>query len=151
MKIRKILLLLVSMFFLCTLAAVAAAERPGGLAEPPPVEWSYELGRGEGHFVQQTKDGGLILTGWVDSGQANTDVFLAKYDSAGRNLWLQTYQGYGYNDSHCAREISGGDYIVAAETKSKDAYDHDVYILRTDGKGNPLWETIFGGDRKSVV
>ncbi len=145
LKIRKILLLLVSMFFLCTLAAVATAERPEGTTEPPPVEWSYELGRGEGHFVQQTRDGGLILTGWVDSGQANTDVFLAKYDSAGRNLWLQTYQGYGYNDSHCVREISGGDYIVAAETKSKDAYDHDVYILRTDGKGNPLWETIFGG------
>ena len=130
------------MFFLCTLAAVATAERPEGTTEPPPVEWSYELGRGEGHFVQQTRDGGLIVTGWVDSGQANTDVFLAKYDSAGRNLWLQTYQGYGYNDSHCVREISGGDYIVAAETNPKMPMIM-MFICAHRRQGNPVGNNIW--------
>ncbi len=144
MLMKKILPFFISALFLCAPAGDAAAGRPDAAA--PAVEWSYTFGRGEGHNVAQTKDGGLILTGWIDSGQANTDVFLAKYDSAGRNLWRQTYPGNGYNDSHCVREVAGG-YIVAAETKSKDAFDHDIYIVRTDGKGAPLWEKIFGGAR----
>lgn len=147
MKMRKMLLFLLSLLFICALAGVSAAERPGAAAASPAVEWSNAFSRGEGHFVEQTKDGGLILTGWIDSGGAGSDVFLAKYDGGGSNLWLQTYRGYGYNDSHCVREVSGGGYIVAGETKSKDAYDHDVYVVRTDGKGALLWEKVFGGAR----
>ncbi|MDD4334144.1 MAG: hypothetical protein PHY77_00870 [Desulfotomaculaceae bacterium] len=147
MKTRKMLLFLMSALFLCALTGVAAAERPDAAISSPAVEWSYVFGRGEGHFVEQTKDGGLILTGWIDSGEANSDVFLAKYDGGGSNLWLQTFSGNGFNDSHCVREVRGGGYIVAAETKSKDADDHDIYVVRTDGKGALLWEKVFGGPR----
>jgi len=142
-------LLLLVLLFLCTLAScVSAAEQDGAAgAAAPAVELSCAFDRGEGHFVGQTKDGGLILTGWIDSGGAGADVFLAKYDSAGRNLWFQTYQGYGYSDSHCVREVSADGFIAVGETKSKDAYDHDVYVVRTDGKGILLWEKVFGGPR----
>ncbi len=145
MKMRIMPLFLFVSFFLCAMAGVSGAEQAGSAA--PAVEWSNAFARGEGHFVEQTRDGGLILTGWIESGGNGADIFLAKYDGGGRNLWLQTYQGYGYNDSHCVREVSGGGFIVAGETKSKDADDHDVYVLRTDGKGILLWEKVFGGPR----
>lgn len=145
MKMRVMPLFLFVSFFLFAIAGVSGAEQAGPAA--PAVEWSNAFTRGEGHFVEQTRDGGLILTGWIESGGNGADVFLAKYDGGGRNLWLQTYQGYGYNDSHCVREVSGGGFIVAGETKSKDANDHDVYVVRTDGKGILLWEKVFGGPR----
>ncbi|MDD4369386.1 MAG: hypothetical protein PHP39_10705 [Oscillospiraceae bacterium] len=151
MKMKRMPLLIPVILFLCALAGVDAAGQAGAAAAAgvavPALDWSNAFAQGEGHFVEQTKDGGLILTGWIDSGGAGSDVFLAKYDGGGRNLWLQTYRGYGYSDSHCVREVSGGGFIVVGETKSKDAYDHDVYVMRTDAKGAPLWEKVFGGPR----
>ncbi len=129
MKMRKMpLFLLISLFF-CAMAAGASADGQTGTdgADVPAVEWSYTFNRGEGHFVEQTRDGGLILTGWTDSGGAGADVFLAKYDSGRRSLWLQTYQGYGYATAIESGRFSGGGFILPiGETKSKDAYDHDV-------------------------
>jgi len=148
LKIIKMLLFLLASLFLCPMAGVSAAEQAGAAGtDAPPVEWSYTFARGEGHFVEQTGDGGLVMTGWVDSGGAGSDVFLARYDRAGSRLWLRTYRGNGYSDGHCVREVSGGGFIVVGETKSRDAYDHDVYVVRTDGKGVPLWEKVFGGAR----
>jgi len=146
LKTGKLLLFFISALFLCVPAGVAAG-RPVAPVAPPTVEWSQSFGRGEGHYVEQTEDGGFILTGWLDAEGGSSDVFLAKFDGGGNNIWQETYHGNGYNDSHCVREVSGGGYIVAAETKSKDAFDHDVYVVRTDGEGTPLWEKILGGAR----
>lgn len=148
MKMRKMLLFLLVSLYLSAAAGLSAIEQAGAAgADAPPVEWSYSFAQGEGHFVEQTRDGGLILTGWIDSGGAGSDVFIAKYDGGGRNLWFQTYRGNGYSDGHCVREVRGGGFIAVGETKSKDAYDHDVYVVRTDGKGALMWEKVFGGAR----
>lgn len=148
MKVIKVLLFLLAALFLCAMAGVSAAGQAGTAGTAAPAaEWSDAFDQGEGHFVEQTRDGGLILTGWIDAGGAGADVFLAKYAGGGRKIWLQTYQGYGYSDSHCVREVSGGGFIAAGETKSKDAYDHDVYVVRTDNQGALLWEKVYGGPR----
>lgn len=149
MKTGKMLLfLLFSLFCYTALPGLFYTENAdAAAAAPPEVEWSYSFEEGEGHAVEQTRDGGLILTGWSESGGAGSDVFLAKYDSAGSRLWQYNYRGYGYSDSHCVKEISGGGFIVAGETKSRDAYDHDVYVVRTDSKGLLVWEKMIGGAR----
>jgi hypothetical protein len=116
-------------------------------AENPEVEWSHIFEKGEARFVEQTSDGGYILTGWIESHPEGSDVFLARYDSGGNRLWLKTYRGNGYSNGHCVKEVSGGGFIIAGETKSKNGYDHDVYVVRTDAKGGQLWEQTFGGER----
>jgi len=114
-------------------------------AKTPELEWTHNFEKGEGHFVEQTKDGGYILTGWTESRQEGSDVFLAKCDRDGNRLWMKTYQGNGYSDSHCVQEVKGGGFIIVGETKSKYGYDHDVYVVRTDEKGGQLWSKTFGG------
>ncbi len=147
MKMKKGLLLIFISLLFCAATPGALITGEAAAVTPPEVEWSYTFEEGEGHFVEQTKDGGLILTGWIESGGAGSDVFLAKYDGGGSRLWFNTHRGNGYSDSHCVREVSGGGFIIVGETKSRDAYDHDVYVVRTDGKGGLLWEKTFGGVR----
>lgn len=149
MKLKKVLLFIfASLFFSSAMLGMFFTARAGAAPETAPeAVWSYAFEEGEGHFVEQTRDGGLILTGWIESGGAGSDLFLAKYDSAGGRLWQYTYRGNGFSDGHCVREVSGGGFIIAGETKSGDAYDHDVYVVRTDSKGVLQWEKTFGGAR----
>ena len=133
------------LLFLTMLGVFFTDSAKAASAKTPEVEWSHNFEKGEGHFVEQTKDGEYILTGWTESGQDGSDVFLAKCDRDGNRLWMKTYQGNGYSDSHCVQEVKGGGFIIVGETKSKYGYDHDVYVVRTDEKGGQLWSKTFGG------
>lgn len=149
MKTKKILLyFLPALFFFIVIQGVFFAESAtAAFMKTSEVEWTHTYEKGEACFVEQTKDGGYVLTGWVECPQENTDVFLAKYDRSGNRLWLKTYRGYGYSNGHCVKEVDGGGFIVAGETKSEYGFDHDVYVVMTDEKGNPVWEKNFGGER----
>lgn len=115
-----------------------ASGEEGGLV------WLTPLGRGEARFVTETADGGYAVTGWVESAES-TAVFLAKCDAQGRLLWQQEFYGNGYSCGYCMRELKEGGFIVVGDTKSQQGYDHDVYVVRTDERGQALWEKTFGG------
>ncbi|MDD4588486.1 MAG: hypothetical protein PHC60_08875 [Heliobacteriaceae bacterium] len=145
MQISKVSLLCLLSFGLTTPGVFFAAPAEAAV-KTPAVEWFCTTEKGEAHFVEQTKDGGYVVTGWIESGQEGPDVFLAKYDGKGNRLWRKTYRGSGYSDGHCVKAVGGG-FIIAGETKSRDGYDHDVYLVRTDEKGDRIWEKNFGGER----
>ncbi|MDD4238516.1 MAG: hypothetical protein PHT62_08170 [Desulfotomaculaceae bacterium] len=145
---RKLLFFLFSLFFCLSAQELFFVEREqANSAKTPEVEWLSTFEKGEAHFVEKTKDGGYILTGWTESNQVGSDVILARYDGGVNRLWLKTYRGNGYSDCHCVKEVSEGGFVLAGETKSKHGYDHDVYVVRTDEKGELIWEKEFGGER----
>ncbi|SMB93233.1 hypothetical protein SAMN00808754_0823 [Thermanaeromonas toyohensis ToBE] len=111
----------------------------------PVLEWSHTLGIGEARCVVQTKDGGYVLTGWTNSGQEGSEVFLVRCNEKGNILWSKTFKGNGHSCGYSVKEVREGGFIIVGDTKSKDGYDHDVYVVRTDEKGEPLWERNFGG------
>jgi hypothetical protein len=105
-------------------------------------EWSQTLGGANndyGSSVQQTSDGGFIITGFTDSfGAGSLDVYLVKTDEDGNEEWSQTFGGAEWDEGYSVQQTSDGGYILTGITESFGAGSRDVYLIKTDQNGNVL-------------
>jgi len=86
----------------------------------------------EGNSVQQTSDGGYIISGYTASFAAEEfDVLLIKTDSFGDTLWTKTFGGIGDDRSYSVQETSDGGYIITGTTPENSDY-YDVWLIKTE-------------------
>ncbi len=107
-----------------------------------------------GKHVQQTLDGGYIVTGWStcnpDPGSYDDDVILIKTDANGDTVWTRHFGG-GYPDwGHSVRQTSDSGYLAVGFWESREPYDLDVYLIKTDSQGDSLWTRTYGGGMPDV-
>jgi hypothetical protein len=115
-------------------------------------QWDKTFGgtdKDVGYYVQQTSDGGYIITG-VTGGNAwliktnsignkewdKTGDRLIKTDSDGNETWSKIFVGYLLN---FVQQTTDGGYIVTGEK------DSDVRLIKTNSTGNTDWENTFPG------
>lgn len=97
--------------------------------------------------VQQTSDGGYILTGTTKSyGIGLEDIWLIKTDSQGQTTWTKTYGGSSNDEASAVQQTVDGGYIVAGITSSFGADPDNGYLVRTNSTGDTLWTRTYGGD-----
>ncbi len=96
--------------------------------------------------VQQTSEGGYIIAGTTFTyGAGGTDAWLLKTNANGTRLWDKTYGGTGNESAASVQQTTDGGYIIAGTTSSYGAGGTDAWLLKTDFRGNRLWDKTFGG------
>ncbi len=95
--------------------------------------------------VQQTADGGYIITGSTKSfGAGGYDIYLIKTNSMGDTLWTKTYGGNTDDYGRHVQQTTDGGYIIVGETYNS-SFLMEVYLIKTDSSGSILWKKNYGG------
>lgn len=99
-----------------------------------------------GFSVRQTSDGGYIISGETGFGAGDYSVFLIKTDTNGNLVWSKTYGGPGFNYGYCVDQTDDGGYIISGFGENVNGGSvADVYLIKTNANGYPLWRHIYGG------
>ncbi len=83
----------------------------------------------QGNSLQQTTDGGYIVTGFRDTAVQNPCLWLLRTDTNGDTLWTKTYG----HDRCCGESVqltSDGGYIIAGWTYEFGAGEADIWLLK---------------------
>jgi len=100
----------------------------------------------DGRCVRQTYEGGFIIAGgtWV-SNRRSYDVLLIKTNSQGDTLWTKTYGDTGMDYGWSVQQSRDSGYVIVGETSSRGAGRGDVFLIKTDWRGDTLWTRAYGG------
>ncbi|MCX7757440.1 MAG: hypothetical protein N2166_03900 [candidate division WOR-3 bacterium] len=108
----------------------------------PSQSWVKTFG-GEynerGYAIERTLDNGFIIAGPAYYYPYTVSaIYLAKTDALGNLQWARYYDlDQGEIIPHTIKLTSDGGYIICGEA------NNNIFVLKTDVNGNPLWEQTF--------
>lgn len=104
--------------------------------------WDYS------NDVIQTVDNGYIIAGFTgEPGEA--DALLIKTDEFGNLEWELTFGDSGEDGAYSVAQTLDGGYIVSGYMFTEEN-NEDVWLFRTDGNGEMLWEKTFFTDDDGI-
>lgn len=135
------------------------------------IAWEKSFG-GTGYEsardIVETPDGGFLVLGETNSTDggviagygATKDIWLLKLNAAGNLSWQKRYGGTGLDIGNKIKQMSDGNFLIAASTASHDGdikenrsttgYT-DGALLKVDGNGKLLWSQCYGGSRNDEL
>lgn len=111
------------------------------------MDFSDRKGNGEGNSIQQTEDGGYVITGYIyEDVIKNSDVFLIKFNNEGQEIWRNFFGNNENNGGNSVRQTMDGGYIITGYTRMEATPTANVYLIKIDNTGQGIWERDFGGN-----
>lgn len=110
-------------------------------------EWNREFGSmdfpGTARDIQQTTDGGYIITGLTGPYGKGWNAWLIKINEDGSEVWNKTFGGIKEDWANSVIEKEDG-YIIGGYTKSFGSGEEDFWLIQTDKYGNEIWNKTYG-------
>ncbi len=106
------------------------------------------VGTEYGKAVQQTSDGGYIITGSNDNnfGFGGSDFYLIKTDSIGNHIWSKLYGNSGFEEGVSVKQTTDGGYIMAGSSENTlGPLGPNMCLIKTNSVGDTLWAKLYGG------
>jgi hypothetical protein len=103
--------------------------------------------------ILEAANGDLIFTGYTQSTEnRRKDIILYRTDANGNKLWSKIFGNELNDEGYQVIESKNGDIILAGNTSLDEGKRIESLVLRTDNKGELLWEKYFGKeDRNAAV
>ncbi|MGH1366458.1 MAG: T9SS type A sorting domain-containing protein [Calditrichia bacterium] len=120
-------------------------------AQVPDTLWTGLYGGNNEDYAKdiiQTSDGGFAIAGDFGriSGQPDSgNVWLAKINSSGNQLWSKNYGENKLDRSSALVQLPDNGFLIAGETQSRGAGSTDLWVLRTNAAGDTIWTKTYGG------
>ncbi|MCK4347457.1 MAG: PQQ-like beta-propeller repeat protein, partial [Thermoplasmatales archaeon] len=121
-------------------------------------EWSRTFGGSsydEGYSVQQTSDGGYIITG---RSLTYGGIYLVKTYPDGTEKWSKTYKNNDIYIGYDVKQTLDGGYIIASGSpfsKNPSGSRNRMYILKTNSLGDKEWDKFIwqaeSGDATAIL
>lgn len=111
--------------------------------------WSHEYGENKndiGFSVQQTTDGGYVVTGRTESFSETWDVYLIKTDSLGEVIWDKTFGDDHENWGRAVIQTGDNGFFLATNTMISGSGFSWIDLIKTDSAGNVEWTTTFDNE-----
>jgi len=113
------------------------------------ASWQKHFNRSHddiGLCVQQTGDGGYVLSGITDYyGMETGDIWVVKTNEEGEMQWNKTYGGQKSDAGFCIQQTLDGGYVIVGSTSSFKAEKNDIYFFKINKTGAMVWQKQFGG------
>jgi len=100
----------------------------------------------QGTKVQQTNDNGYIIMGYVEKWNTLDHYYkalLIKTNENGNISWVKTYQKYNWDFCRDGQQTNDGGFILAGHTNPPGEDVNDIWVFKTDSKGNMTWDRTF--------
>lgn len=108
------------------------------------ILWKRKLGNAgadNGYGVHVAGDGSVYICGATDTASFSTDMFVAKYTSAGSFQWFKTYQAGSTSDAaYSLTSDSTGVYFIGRNFITGER--GNSYIAKIDTSGNLVWQRM---------
>ena len=125
--------------------------------ETSSVMWTKNYGSTSAevaYSLVETSDGGYALAGYTndwDNPEKNDNFWLVKTDANGNMEWNQTYDKGFHETARSLVETVDGGFALAGYInyltlgRGSPSPSKDVWLVKTDKKGNMEWNKIYGG------
>jgi hypothetical protein len=104
---------------------------------------TYDAGaEEEGYGIEQTTDGGFVLTGYTS--EYPMKLFLFKIDSIGDTLWTKLFSSTQFVQGYSLQKTADNGFIIAGTIENVSVNKPYALLMKTDSIGDTLWTRTFG-------
>ena len=97
-----------------------------------------------GYCIQETSDGGYIITGYGNS-YGEQGVLLLKVDENGNETWSKIFVRGDHASGKSVRQTSDDGYIITGYFGTYETGNDDLWVIKTDENGIEQWNKSYGG------